>query len=667
VGDLHVPMDAVRRVFIGDSAAGRAAAMLSTGAAGASFMPGLMPRRVRDQVLATGVMSALQYGLVITAQARHRTLARVVSNWTDRADDPLSQRAVAAAVAAGTAAAGYVVARALPQRPEEPLVRAGLRTLGIRASRLDAASLVVVAADAVDEQWGERSQIVRTVAPGIGLLAGAGAAAAYIRAFRRPDPVITARLQPVRDPLTGELAHPAQPGEGHRPSVPTSLLLGAVVSGTLHLGAGFEGLAARRIAARVARVVPGSGPYAHLVGHTVILGTLAAAIGVGVEYLYRREEAGGEAIDAAYTTAPTCPAVSGGPRSEIDWQTLSREGVRFVALALSREEIAAVTGVPADQVVDPVRGYAGLETNETIGGRVDTVMEDLERLGAFERSVLCLASPTGTGYVNPVFVETLEYLTRGDCATVALQYSLRPSYLSLDRVRMAREQNGALLHALAWRIRGLPVERRPRLVGFGESLGAQSLQDCFLHAGVKGFHMTGMDGALFLGTPAASLWARDWRLHGDAIDPDGEVTEVASYAEWLAAVEGRPTPPRFVMLSNHEDPITRFSLRLVVRRPDWLGPADSRPPGIPRYAAWLPWGTMLLTLVDVINAMDAVPGVFVARGHDYRASIARMVSAAYGMPVDEDEAGRIEHALRERERTWAQRRLAAKQATASTG
>lgn len=40
-----------------------------------------------------------------------------------------------------------------------------------------------------------------------------------------------------------------------------------------------------------------------------------------------------------------------------------------------------------------------------------------------------------------------------------------------------------------------------------------------------------------------------------------------------------------------------------------------------------------------------------------------MVSAAYGMPVDEEEAGRIEHALRERERTWAQRRLAAKQAS----
>jgi hypothetical protein len=32
-----------------------------------AFMPGLMPRGVRDQVLATGVMSAVQYGLVINA------------------------------------------------------------------------------------------------------------------------------------------------------------------------------------------------------------------------------------------------------------------------------------------------------------------------------------------------------------------------------------------------------------------------------------------------------------------------------------------------------------------------------------------------------------------------------------------------------------------------
>ena len=43
-------------------------------------------------------------------------------------------------------------------------------------------------------------------------------------------------------------------------------------------------------------------------------------------------------------------------------------------------------------------------------------------------------SPTGTGYLNYVTAEALEFLTRGDVAMVAMQYSLRPSPLSLFRV-----------------------------------------------------------------------------------------------------------------------------------------------------------------------------------------------------------------------------------------
>ena len=80
--------------------------------------------------------------------------------------------------------------------------------------------------------------------------------------------------------------------------------------------------------------------------------------------------------------------------------------------------------------------------------RVDILMRELEDLGAFNRKVLCFCSPTGTGYLNYVMMETLEYLTGGDCATFALQYSLRPSFISLDRVAMGREQNRAMLHAL---------------------------------------------------------------------------------------------------------------------------------------------------------------------------------------------------------------------------
>ncbi len=62
-----------------------------------------------------------------------------------------------------------------------------------------------------------------------------------------------------------------------------------------------------------------------------------------------------------------------------------------------------------------------------------------------------LASPTGTGYINYAAVSILEFLTRGDCATLALQYAARPSPLSLDRVKEGRRQTRALVAKLAAR------------------------------------------------------------------------------------------------------------------------------------------------------------------------------------------------------------------------
>ena len=437
--------------------------------------------------------------------------------------------------------------------------------------------------------------------------------------------------------------------------------MGGAVSVGLHGVALAEGMLARGLAAGIRRAAPGTAPVAGAAGHAAALGMTLAGLAAAMEYLDRRAEAGGSAIDAAYTTPPDTATVSGGPASAVAWPSLSREGVRFVNLALSRQEIADVTGTPVEQVRAPVRAFAGLASGPTVDVRVDLVMEDLARLGAFDRSVLCVASPTGSGYVNYVAAETLEYLTRGDCATVALQYSLRPSFLSLDRVAMGREQNRALLHALEWRLQGLPDGRRPRLVGFGESLGAHTMQDAFLHEGVAGLHRVRMDRALFLGTPAGSKWARQWRLDPGHTDPGGEVAEVASYTEWLALPPDERARRRYVLLSHHEDPITRFEPALVVQEPGWLGPPDGRPPGISHLACWYPLITFVLTLVDVKNAMNITPGTFFARGHDYRADLARMVSEAYGLPVTGTELLAIERALRRREAMWAQRRLVAEQ------
>jgi len=646
----------------GEDTVERTAALASTALVGTSFGPGLLPRPGLDQALATGIVAATNHGLVMTSQSASAALARRLVPDDGTPSGRARSYAAQAAVSAGVAAAGAVMQRALAPRPGELMRRAALRTASRRTMRVGLAGAALAVVEAADAAVGGRRPGLRVLAAGGGLLAGTAIAGWQIYRYHTQEEADPARLGPATDPLTGAAAAGDDaPAQMPLPPVTRSLLIGAAVSAGLHGMAVAEGLFARGLAAGIRRAVPGAGPVAGVVGHAAALGVTVAALGAGMEYLDRRAEAGGSAIDAAYTTPPDVGTVSGGPASAVAWPSLGREGVRFVNLALTRQEIADVTGAPIEQVKAPVRAFAGLASAESMDVRVDLVMEDLARLGAFERSVLCVASPTGSGYVNYVAIETLEYLTRGDCATVALQYSLRPSFLSLDRVAMGREQNRALLHALEWRLQGLPEGHRPRLVGFGESLGAHTMQDAFLHEGVSGLHRVGLDRALFLGTPAGSKWAKQWRLDPKKADPGDEVAEVASYTEWLARPDDDRARRRYVLLSHHEDPITRFEPALIVQEPGWLGPAAGRPPGISHLACWYPLTTFVLTLMDVKNAMSVTPGRFAARGHDYRADLARMISEAYGLPTTDGELLAIEHALRRREAEWAQRRLVAEQ------
>ncbi|HEX9035023.1 MAG TPA: alpha/beta-hydrolase family protein, partial [Streptosporangiaceae bacterium] len=628
---------------------------------GVSFGPGLLPRSGLDQALATGIVAALQHGLVMTSQSGYAALARRLTPDDGTAASRTRLLAAQAAVGMTVAAAGAAVERLRAQRPGEPMRRAVVRTLGHRAVRVGLSGAAVSTVAAADAALGGRRPGLRLLAAGGGLLAGSVFAAVQIYRYHASEKADPDRLAPAADPLTGAIGghdHPSTRLPLLLPPVARSLLLGGALSAGMHGIALGERACARGVAGAVRRAAPEAGPLADLAGHAAALGLVAGGLGSAIGYVNRRAEASGSAIDAAWLSEPQAPTVSGGPASGIAWPSLSREGARFARMALTRQEIAEVTGTPLDQVQAPVRAFAGLASGQDVDVRVDLVMEDLARLGAFERSVLCVASPTGTGYVNYVAIETLEYLTRGDCATVAMQYSLRPSFLSLDRVAMGREQNRALLHALEWRLSALPEGRRPRLVGFGESLGAHTLQDAFLHEGVSGLRRVGMDRALFLGTPAESDWARQWRLNPARTDPDGEVAEVSSYQEWLALTADQRARTRYVLLSHHADPITRFEPALAIQRPGWLGPADGRPPEIPRLAGWYPLTSFVLTLVDVKNALDVTPGTFTARGHDYRADLARMVSAAYALPAGEQELSAIEHALRRREAAWAQRRLA---------
>lgn len=188
-----------------------------------------------------------------------------------------------------------------------------------------------------------------------------------------------------------------------------------------------------------------------------------------------------------------------------------------------------------------------------------------------------------------------------------MQYSLRPSFLSLDRVFLGREQNRALLHAINGRLRAMPAHSRPKFVALGGVLGAFTLQDAFLHEGTAGLERAGMPAGTVIGTPAESEWAVQWRLLPEETDPEHRVVEVASYGEWLELPEETRKEARYILLSHHDDPITVFSPTLAVQAPDWMSNGPERNPVMPEGVPWRPLTTFLLTTVDVLNASDASP------------------------------------------------------------
>jgi uncharacterized membrane protein len=140
--------------------------------------------------------------------------------------------------------------------------------------------------------------------------------------------------------------------------------------------------------------------------------------------------------------------------------------------------------------------------------------------------------------------------------------------------------------------------------------------------------------------------------------PD-QVVEVASPAEFGALEPARQEAVRYLLLTHHEDPIPKFTPRLIVQQPDWLGPASKRESGVPAETVWTPMGTFLSVGVDLLNAMNIKPGAFRAFAHDYRSSIRPMVQQVFRMSADQEQTERIDQALREREARWARERVVA--------
>jgi len=206
----------------------------------------------------------------------------------------------------------------------------------------------------------------------------------------------------------------------------------------------------------------------------------------------------------------------------------------------------------------------------------------------------------------------------------------------------------------------MPAERRPRLLLFGESLGSQVRQGLFEGQGLAGPAGIGLDAALWIGTPASTVWRHQITAGADItqvpiIQPSG-VYVTRSLRDWAGLSDADRATVRFLLLQNGDDPVPKFEAPVLWRQPDWLGPDDTRPHGSPRGTRWLPVTTFITTFIDLQNALAPTPGVFGEGGHDYRRIIPEALRTVFRLSATEAQMVRVQQALRARELRWETKR-----------
>jgi uncharacterized membrane protein len=311
---------------------------------------------------------------------------------------------------------------------------------------------------------------------------------------------------------------------------------------------------------------------------------------------------------------PTTSLRSGGQGSLIPWDTLGWQGRNFIGKGPSVSEIEKFTGQPA---MEPIRIYSGLASAADAESRADLAVRDLERAGGFGRKDLLVVTTTGSGWVDPALVDTFEYLTGGDAATVAIQYSYLPSWISylVDQSK-ARDAGRALFDAVYGAWSKLPPDQRPKLYVAGESLGSFGGEAAFTGENSMA-NLT--NGALFAGPPNFNTLFREFSDHRDPGTPevqpvyqDGRTVRFVNDPTTGIPPNGQPWKGSRVLYMMHpSDPIVWWSPHLIFSEPDWI----SEPPGkdVLKGIFWMPFVTFWQVTADLPFA-TGVPG---GHGHTY--------------------------------------------------
>jgi uncharacterized membrane protein len=400
----------------------------------------------------------------------------------------------------------------------------------------------------------------------------------------------------------------------------TALLVVPVLTGLTFVGlvAAARGLrtAYRRLSARLStRMGPRAARAMGMV--TVTIGVFLLVTGVLLDGLVRLADSTFAVRDLETPDGvqrPTTALRSGSPESLVAWEDLGREGRVFVGRGPTASDISALTGEPAEE---PIRAYAGYAAAEDVERRADLAVRDLVRAGGLQRENLLVVTTTGTGWVEPSAVGSFEYLTGGDTATVSLQYSHLPSWLSflVDQER-AREAGRGLYDAVYERWSALPADDRPRLYVFGESLGSFGGETAFSGE----FDLANRtDGALFVGPPNFNPLYRGFVDDRDPgsheVEPvyrGGRTLRFSPRPRDTIEPAGRPWEGTRVLYMQHpSDPITWWSTDLVLNRPDWL--EEPRGSDVLDATRWVPIVTFWQVSADLALGFSTEPG----HGHNY--------------------------------------------------
>jgi uncharacterized membrane protein len=316
---------------------------------------------------------------------------------------------------------------------------------------------------------------------------------------------------------------------------------------------------------------------------------------------------------AAGVTQPTSPMRSGSLDSLIPWNSLGRQGRTFVDGGPTAAMISQFTG---QRALEPIRAYAGLESAPSIQAEAALVVRELDRMGAFNRKVLVVATTTGTGWVNPAMIDPLEYMYGGDTAIAAIQYSFLPSWISFIADKAPAQEAGRdLFDAIYAKWNQLPTGHRPALVVFGESLGSFGGENAF--SGTDDIRDR-TSGVLWVGpTNSNALWSRFTaeRDHGtpewQPVFQGGKTVRFITSASQLTTIPADWAEPRVVYLQNTSDPIVWWSWSLAFHQPDWLN--GSTPPGVTPAMHWFP----LVTFWQVAGDLALATAVPAGHGHTY--------------------------------------------------